>query len=283
MKFLQRSLAARLLILFLLLAIVPLFVIGFLAYDSGRRSIVSNVEAHLESVAILKEQEIQNWVKHLEHSITWLATSPQTTSDAAALATHAAGDPEYLAAHDSLVAELDRVAAVGHVSPVFLLESASGQIIASSNTSWEGQFRETEPWFIQGKTSTCVSDILHSLGLGRPTMVIAAPVTDSDGQLLGVLAGHADLGGLSDIMVERSGLGDRFARLFSSASTSYDGWPDEADPVAEIPMATGDRPYRQARTELSGLLDKVRSRGGSDGQRAADRDHGAADGVIAVA
>ena len=143
MRFLQRSLTARLLTLFLLLAIVPLVVIGFLAYDSGRQSIVSNVEAHLESVAILKEQEIQTWVKHLEHTITWLASSPQMTSDAAALATYAAGDPEYLAAHDSLVAELDRIAAMGHLSPVFLVKGASGQIIASSDTSWEGQFRET--------------------------------------------------------------------------------------------------------------------------------------------
>jgi len=197
-----------LLILFLLLAIVPLVVIGYMAYDSGRQSIVRDVKAHLESVAILKEQEIQNWVKHLEDTITWLATSPQTTSDAATLATHTAGDPEYLAAHDSLVAEFRRMAALGHMSPLFLLESASGQIIASSDTSWEGQIRETEPWFIQGKTSTYVSDILHSLALGRPTMVIAAPVTDSAGQLLGVLAGHADLEALSEIVLERSGLGE---------------------------------------------------------------------------
>jgi hypothetical protein len=70
MKFLQRSLAARLPAVFLLLVIAPLVVIGLLAYNSGRRSIISNVEAHLVSVAILKEQEIQNWVTHLEHTPT---------------------------------------------------------------------------------------------------------------------------------------------------------------------------------------------------------------------
>jgi GAF domain-containing protein/HAMP domain-containing protein len=208
MKLLQRSLSARLLILFLLLAIVPLVVTGFLAYDSGRQSIVNNVEAHLESVAILKEQEIENWVHHLEHTITWLASSPRTTSDTAMLATHAAGDPEDLAAHDALVAEFGKITDLEHLSPVFLLDSASGQIIASSDPSWEGQFREIEPWFIQGKTSAYVSDIFHSLALGRPTMVIATPIMDSDGQLLGVLAGHANLEGLSDIMLERSGLGE---------------------------------------------------------------------------
>ena len=208
MKFWQTSLTARLLALFLLLSIVPLVVTGYVAYDSGRQSIVRNVESHLESVAILKEQEIQSWVTHLEHTITWLAMSPQTTGDAATLATHTAGDPDYLAAHDSLAAEFTRLAALGHLSPVFLLDSASGQVIASSDSGWEGRFMETQPWFTQGKTNTHVSDIFHSLALGRPTMVIAAPVTDSEGQLLGVLAGHADLEDLSEIMLERAGLGE---------------------------------------------------------------------------
>jgi len=204
----QTSLTARLLVLFLLLAIVPLVAIGLLAYGSGRQSIAGSVEAHLESVAILKEQEMENWVKHLEHTITWGAASPQTTDDAATLAAHAVGEPEHQVAHDSLVAEFRRLAALGHISPVLFLDSASGQIIASSDTSWEGRFRETELWFTRGRTGTYVSDIFHSLALGRPTMVIAAPVTDSDGQLLGVVAGHVDLEGLSEIMLERSGLGE---------------------------------------------------------------------------
>jgi len=208
MKFMQTSLTARLLVLFLLLAIVPLVAIGLLAYGSGRQSIAGSVEAHLESVAILKEQEMENWVKHLEHTITWGAASPQTTDDAATLAAHAVGEPEHQVAHDSLVAEFRRLAALGHISPVLFLDSASGQIIASSDTSWEGRFRETELWFTRGRTGTYVSDIFHSLALGRPTMVIAAPVTDSDGQLLGVVAGHVDLEGLSEIMLERSGLGE---------------------------------------------------------------------------
>ena len=208
MRFLQRSLTARLLTLLLLLAIMPLVAMGILAYDSGRRSIIRNVEAHLESVAILKEQEIEGWVRHLGHTITWLAASPRTTGDAATLATHAAGDPEHLAAHDSLVAEFRRIAALGHLSPVFLLDSVSGQIIASSDASWEGQFGQTEPWFIQGRTGVHVSDMLHSLALGRPTIVVAAPVTGGDGQLLGVLAGYGVMEDLSEIMLERSGLGE---------------------------------------------------------------------------
>ncbi|MBM4465971.1 MAG: HD domain-containing protein [Chloroflexi bacterium] len=208
MGFLQRSLTAKLSAFFLLLAIVPLAVAGYMAYDSGRQSIARNVEAHLESVAILKEQEIQTWVEHLEHAVAWLAASPQIVDDATVLARYATDTRQYLAAHDSLVAELDRMAALGHTSLVSLLDGASGQVIASSDTAWEGRFGDAEPYFIQGKQGAYVSDIFHSLSLGRPTMVVAAPVKDSSGRLVGVLAAHADLEPLSEVMLERSGLGE---------------------------------------------------------------------------
>jgi len=207
MEFLQRSLMARLLVYFLLLSILPLAVIGYVAYDSGHQGIVNQMEAHLDSVATLKEQEMQNWVEHLEHTLTLLAASPQVRSGAAILATYPTSDPKYLAAHESLVTELSRIAALGDLSLVFLLDSTSGQVIASSDVTWEGKFRESEQYFVHGKSSTYVSDIFHSLSLGQPTMVISIPVKDSGGQLLAVMAAHANLERMSELMLERSGLG----------------------------------------------------------------------------
>ncbi len=208
MGFLQRSLMVRLLTYFLLLAIIPVAAVGYMAYNSGRQSIENQVVNHLNSVATLKEQEIQNWVERLERNMVWLATNLHTTSDTTAMATYIAGDPHYLAAHSSLITEFRRIAILEHMSTVFLLDSTSGQIIASSDASWEGKFRESEPYFIQGKNNTYVSDIFRSLSLGQPTMAVSTPVKDSDGQLLGVLVAHADLEQLSELMMERSGLGE---------------------------------------------------------------------------
>ncbi len=204
----KRSLTARLLTLFLLLTIVPLGVVGYLTYDRGRQTLVADVKAHLESVAILKEQEIHNWVQHLEHTTQWLSTSPQTRDAAAALVSHAPGDPAYESARDTLVTELRRVTDLGHLKPLSLLDADNGHILASSQTVWEGQSRWGEAWFSRGREGVTVSDMVHSLTLGRTTLVIASPVTDDDGQLLGVLAGHANLGDLNAIMMERSGLGE---------------------------------------------------------------------------
>ena len=208
MGFLQRSLMARLMTYFLLLAILPLAAIGYIAYDSGRQSIDANVEHHLESVAILKQQEIENWVRNLEHTVIWLATSRQIQSDTAILATHATGTPQYLTAHSSLVAEFRRIVALGDISMVNFIDSTNAQIIASSDSAWEGKLREDRRYFFEGKRSLYVSDIYHSLSLGQPTMVVSTPVKDASGQLIGVLAGHANLEQLSELMLARSGLSE---------------------------------------------------------------------------
>jgi len=198
----------RLVVSFLILSIIPLAIVGYLAYNSGHNAAVHNIEAHLESVATLKEQEVNNWVEGLANTLTYLASDPERNSNVAVLASHAVTDPEYLAAHDYLVAEFKRIAAFAEMPEVFLLDSTSGQIIASSDENWEGRFRENEAYFLEGKSNTYVSDMFHSLSLGRPTMVISTPVRDSGGQLIGVLAGHANLEDLSEVMLERSGLGE---------------------------------------------------------------------------
>ncbi len=208
MGLLQRSLMARLLTYFLLLAIMPLGLIGYVAYESGRQNITDQVKAHLNSVATLKEQEINNWIEHLQHTMTWMASSPHVIEDAAVLISSPADDSRHADAHQSLISEFKRAPVSEHFSPIFLLDRINGRIIASSDPAWEGKFRENEPYFIRGKGDNYISDIFHSLTMGQPTMVVSTPVRDTEGQLLGVLAGHANLERLSSFMLERSGLGE---------------------------------------------------------------------------
>ena len=86
MGLLRSSLMARLLMYFLLLSLVSLVVVGFVSYDSGRRAIIRDVASHLESVAIVKEQQIRGWVEHLEHTMLWVATHPVVADRVAVLA-----------------------------------------------------------------------------------------------------------------------------------------------------------------------------------------------------
>ncbi|MFH2218483.1 MAG: ATP-binding protein [Pseudomonadota bacterium] len=209
MGFLQRNLHVRLIVCFIVFALCPLGVIGLMAYQSGRNSMVSHVKSHLESIAILKEQEIENWVEHLEHDLAWVVTSPEIIRDAAILTTHTVDAARYRKAHEVLNASFKKIEALGHVSPVFLLDPSDGRIIASSIAAWEGKIRVDDPYFIQvlqGKKDVFISGMFFSLTLDRPTMVISAPINDNNGDLVGVVAAHADLKRLNEIMLERSGV-----------------------------------------------------------------------------
>ncbi len=59
------------------------------------------------------------------------------------------------------------------------------------------------------------------------------------------------------------GTGSGFGRLFAREASSYADVLDSDDSPAEMPMARDRGHYHQARVELSGLLDKIRSRGDS--------------------
>jgi len=78
-------------------------------------------------------------------------------------------------------------------------------------------------------------------------------------------------------------LGVGFSRWFANATSSYEDDRAGVGPAAEIPLAGEDGHYRQARMELSDLLDKVRRRDRSMAAEPADADDGAGHGTIAIA
>ena len=66
MRFLRRSLMARLLAYFLLLSLVPLAIAGYAGYSSAQRSIVNHRKDELNAIAIMMKEEVQHWVEDRE-------------------------------------------------------------------------------------------------------------------------------------------------------------------------------------------------------------------------
>jgi cell shape-determining protein MreC len=57
------KLALKLTILFLLLAIVLTAIVGYLAYENSRRTIVKETINHLVSITLFKSNELKRWVE----------------------------------------------------------------------------------------------------------------------------------------------------------------------------------------------------------------------------
>jgi len=211
------KLTSKLAVLFVLLAIVPLTLVSYLNYKDHRQTIEQDTINRLVSITILKEAEVNRWVAHTEECIHLLAGRPHIRENAAVLVSRRGpltgsgrgpADPQYRAAHRSLREE--------HLNPLlmeesgflelFILRGSDGLILASSDEKQEGKYRESEPYFVEGKKRTYVQNVYYSLSLGKVVMTISAPIKDKDGNLVAVLAGHVNLAEMSQIMLQRSGL-----------------------------------------------------------------------------
>ena len=199
------KLKPRLTALFLVLALAPMAVVGYLAYETSRQAIEQEIINHLVSTNLLKTSELNRWIADNKLSIEDLAQRPLVRQYAAILATHDTG-PEYKRDHDLLVTEhLRPRLRYGRFIELFVICPVHGLVLASDNEKHEGMYREHEPYYIQGKTGTYLQGVYYSRSLEQPAMTISTPIRDVQGRLIAVLAGRLDLSELSRIVARQSG------------------------------------------------------------------------------
>jgi PAS domain S-box-containing protein len=201
-------LAARLTILFLSLSIFPLAVMGSLAYNSGRQAIVHNSMNHLISTNVLKADEYNRWIEGEARLLGSLAQRPLVREDAAVLASTDPADPVYQAAREDIIQN--------HLAPsveeksgflsLSVLRASDGLVFVSTDRRLEGQYRGSEPFFVEGERGTYVDSVRYFESEQGTAKHISTPIQDRQGNLVAVLVGRADLAVVSEIMWQRSGL-----------------------------------------------------------------------------
>ena len=202
------NLRSRILLLFVLLAIVPVVIVGFLAYYTGRQSIEQVEINHLVSTNLMKSSELARWIEGNQQSIEELAQRPLMAQYSATMATFDPADPSYDPARLSLEADhlRPRVKPAGGFIEMSVINPVSGVILASSDDMQEGKYYANQHFFMEGKTHTYTQGVFYSLPLQQTTMIVSTPVSDRKEILVAVLAGRLDLRDLSLIMSAQSGL-----------------------------------------------------------------------------
>lgn len=196
------KITAKLTILFLLMAIVPTGIVGYVGYNIGKRIIIQETTEHLTSTNILKSRELERWIKNSKNSIEELAQRPLVRQYASVMsASHDMSDPAYRRARrDILEDHLKPRLKYGVFTELFVMCSREGHISASTDENQNGKLRKNRRYFIEGKNRTYVEGSYFSPALEQPTMTVSTPVNDKDGNTVAVLAGRFDLRELSEIM-----------------------------------------------------------------------------------
>lgn len=94
-----------------------------------------------------------------------------------------------------------------YFSEVFVI-NRQGEIVVSTNLENEGKIKLSELYFIEGMKETYIQDYFFDISSGEPSMIIGTPITDKTGMVSGVLAGRINVYQISELMANRSGLGE---------------------------------------------------------------------------
>ncbi|MDQ1331609.1 MAG: hypothetical protein QG578_1877, partial [Thermodesulfobacteriota bacterium] len=98
------KLATRLTILFLLTAILPTAIVGYLGYDIGKRAILQQTTDYLITINVLKSRELERWIEEGKNSIEELAQRPLVRQNASVMAaSHHMPDTLYRRAHSDIL------------------------------------------------------------------------------------------------------------------------------------------------------------------------------------
>lgn len=214
--FLLRSIRNRMLVTSIVTVTLTAGAVATGSVITGTRSGRQQVVNQLESVATLKEAEIERWLISIEDV---LASSVRQSSDLRYLDSEMVevvsrlidaqeDSADYQESYEILLNDFQRILQQEQLLETVFLVDPDGEIILSTMPSQEGQIRRQEEFFQRGRRLSYITPPFYSPSLDRTLVVVSRPVLGEYGRLLGVLAGYASMETLDKIMSERAGLGE---------------------------------------------------------------------------
>ena len=183
-----KSLRGRLILIFILLAVIPLVITQGITLIRLDMSSVSDVKANLQAQATLLSSTIKTWSDQRVKEIQTVATTPEVM----ALDTN------------QMAVTLARFAQIwGGYEGIFVM-GPDGTILMNSDPSMVGKNLAERVYFQQAMTGqTVISDPLISKATGNVAVVFAVPVM-VDGKVVGVAGGTAPITEISSLLSQVS-------------------------------------------------------------------------------
>ena len=204
------TIRGRLFVAFILLTILPALAFGAVStvvgYHSGRQQLIDQ----LESVATIKEAEVSTWARAVQTDVATAAMAPGAARYMAQVLSATGTVDERQAAYDRLHEWFGHVVEESPRLDELLLMDLDTRVVLSTQPENEGRFGGpgTQVYFMRGLQGEYLSPPSYATLVGDVAVMGVRPVLDEQGQPVGLLAGRAGPTGLSEIMVERTGLGD---------------------------------------------------------------------------
>jgi nitrate/nitrite-specific signal transduction histidine kinase len=208
------SIRSRLLIGFVLMALLPAIGISagtvVLGYRNGQQQTLDR----LRSVAVLKESETRFWLDSLRNELV-APLSPEFARDRPRIVLFLAREHAYYDFYHKATRRhfSQYVDQAGELRELFLLD-LDGRVVLSTDPVQEGRDYSDQPFFQQGlqghTTQPPFSSQAQAGGADWSEMsglITAIPVYADDQSVLGVMAGRSSSAKIAGILNERTGMG----------------------------------------------------------------------------
>lgn len=199
----NRLLVASMLLVLLSAALISLTSV-YLGLRHGRQQVVNQ----LESVATLKEAQIDDWLASMRIHMAAVIYAYQVPALVEPLLRNETGTPAFAQAYVALQIQFVQMRdATGLFEEIWLLNT-QGRTLLSTDPTREGEVHVTQEYFWRGLQGpyTQSQAASTSQGLGSPVMV-AQPIYGPDGSVRAVVVGRASARKLNAILTQWAGLG----------------------------------------------------------------------------
>lgn len=209
-----RSIKIRLILWFLIVAVVPLLSSSAVMYFQRAEEMRSREFNKLISIRDLKVRKVNNWLDERTGDIITMGGFVTLR-----MARQAPGQNELIEARPTVKDEIREYLTLlprnyNEYREVMLLDPTSGRIAISTNRAHEGEDRSREPYFTKplATGSLFIRDIYYSKAERELSMAFALPLFSKDpgleDNLIGVLVSRIDLEqSLYDLLRSRTGMG----------------------------------------------------------------------------
>ncbi len=199
----------RLLMAFMTLASVPLILVVVYLSLVWSQDLQDRIVDQLESVATLKETEIEIWLDNLYSDLNISLTGADARQRAEVVLQNSPDTEAYQDAYNKLAGRFKQnIKQLARLEEIFLLDP-HGKVILSTSPAQEGKIYAQQDFFRQSLAGqNFAQPPFYSPSLGKTSVIVSQPARNQNDEIIGVLAGRASMSYLNEIMREHAGLGD---------------------------------------------------------------------------
>lgn len=213
-SFMTGGLKRMLMILFLAVSLIPIAVIGYMGYSSGKSAVNTLVSSSLAAIANAREHHIVTLLEVRKQQMEIFAAKKIVQNFVEDCNRRDGGEPVDEAALRVVESELagPEFALIMKITPYyeFMVLGASGKVLVSNDRSLEGADMSKDGDFLRGMKEAFIKDIAFDKKTGKPCYGAVAPVyLHGSGQktVIGVVIGKLSPVALNSIVADNKDLG----------------------------------------------------------------------------